>query len=144
MTLEWLADVLRWGGPALALGALLWAVFAARAEILASLPKNRGALLAAVSLAIAAAAIRLSIIPAWTRHTYDGHEAERRKFGWTSATVLTDAGDPTHVVVVGKVKSLAQAKDFTNSASLKETMKKIGVISAPDIAFLKVVEQKAY
>ena len=75
---------------------------------------------------------------------YDGHEAERRKFGWTSSTVLTDAGDPTHVVVVGKVKSLAQAKDFTNSPSLKETMKKIGVISAPDIAFLKLVEQKAY
>lgn len=75
---------------------------------------------------------------------YDGHEGERRKFGWTSATVLTDAGDPTHVVVVGKVKSLAQAKDFTNSPSLKETMKKIGVIGPPDIAFLKLVEQKAY
>ena len=37
---------------------------------------------------------------------YDGNEAARKKFGWTSATVLTDAGDPTHVVVVGKVKSL--------------------------------------
>ena len=23
---------------------------------------------------------------------YDGHEAERKKYGWTSATVLTDAG----------------------------------------------------
>ena len=44
----------------------------------------------------------------------------------------------------GKVKSLAQAKDFTNSPSLKETMKKIGVISPPDIAFLKLVEQKSY
>jgi hypothetical protein len=75
---------------------------------------------------------------------YDGHEPMRKKFGWTSATVLTDAGDPTHVVVVGKVKSLAQAKDFTSSPSLKETMKKIGVISPPDIAFLKVVEQKTY
>jgi hypothetical protein len=61
-----------------------------------------------------------------------------------SATVLTEAGDPTHVVVVEKVKSLAQAKDFTNSPSLKETMKKIGVISPPDIAFLKVVGQKSY
>ena len=75
---------------------------------------------------------------------YDGHESERKKFGWTSATVLTDAADPTHVVVIGKVKSLAQAKDFTNSPSLKETMKKIGVISAPDIAFLKMVELKTY
>ena len=75
---------------------------------------------------------------------YDGHESERRKYGWTSATVLTDAGDPTQVVVVGKVKSLAQAKDFTSSPSLKETMKRIGVISPPDIAFLKLVEQKAY
>ena len=75
---------------------------------------------------------------------YDGHETVRRKFGWTSATVLTDAGDPTHVVVVGKVKSLAQAKDFTGAPSLKETMKKAGVTSAPDIAFLKVVEQKTY
>lgn len=37
-----------------------------------------------------------------------------------------------------------QAKDFTSSASLKETMKKIGVVSPPDIAFLKVVEQKTY
>jgi hypothetical protein len=75
---------------------------------------------------------------------YDGHEPVRKKFGWTSATVLTEAGDPTHVVVVGKVKSLAQAKDFASSPSLKETMKKIGVISPPDVAFLKVVEQKTY
>jgi hypothetical protein len=75
---------------------------------------------------------------------YDSHEAVRKKFGWTSATVMTEAGNPTHVVVVGKVKSLAQAKDFTNAPSLKETMQKGGVISAPDIAFLKVIEQKAY
>ena len=70
---------------------------------------------------------------------YDGHEAERRKYGWTSATVLTDAGDPTHVVVVGKVKTLAQAKEFANAPALKETMKKAGVVGAPDIAFLKLV-----
>ena len=75
---------------------------------------------------------------------YDGHESVRRKFGWTSATVLTDAGDPTHVTILGKAKSLAQAKDFTSAPSLKETMKKAGVISPPEIAFLKVVEQKAY
>jgi len=75
---------------------------------------------------------------------YDGNEAARKKFGWTSATVLTEAADPTHVVVVGKVKSLAQAKDFANAPALKETMKKAGVVSAPDIAFLKLVEQKTY
>lgn len=75
---------------------------------------------------------------------YDGNEPARKKFGWTSATVLTDAGDPTHVVVVGKVKSLAQAKEFASAPALKETMKKAGVVGAPDIAFLKVVEQKAY
>lgn len=75
---------------------------------------------------------------------FDGHEAVRKKFGWTSSTVLTDAGNPTHVVIVGKVKSMAQAKDFTNAPSLKETMQKAGVISAPDIALLKVVEQKTY
>lgn len=75
---------------------------------------------------------------------FDGHESVRKKYGWTSSTVLTDAGDPTHVVVVGKVKSLAQAKDFTKVPSLKEVMQKAGVTSAPDIAFLKVVEQKAY
>ena len=28
---------------------------------------------------------------------YDGHEPVRKKFGWTAATVLTDAGNPTHV-----------------------------------------------
>jgi hypothetical protein len=75
---------------------------------------------------------------------FDGHESVRKKYGWTSSTVLTDAGDPTHVVVVGKVKTLAQAKDFTKAPSLKEVMQKAGVTSAPDIAFLKVVEQKAY
>jgi hypothetical protein len=75
---------------------------------------------------------------------FDGHESVRRKFGWTAHTVLTDAGDPTHVVIIGKVKTLAQAKDFTKAPSLKETMQKAGVISAPDIAFLKVVEQKTY
>ena len=75
---------------------------------------------------------------------YDGHESVRKKFGWTSATVLTDASDSTHVTILGKVKSLAQAKEFTSAPSLKETMKKAGVISAPDIAFLKVVEQKTY
>jgi len=75
---------------------------------------------------------------------FDGHESVRKKYGWTSATVLTDAADPTHIVVVGKVKSLAQAKDFTKEPSLKEVMQKAGVTSAPDIAFLKVVEQKTY
>ena len=75
---------------------------------------------------------------------YDGHENVRKKFGWTSATVLTEAGDPTHVTIVGKVKSLTQAKDFTKEPSLKQVMQKAGVTSAPDIAFLKTVEQKAY
>lgn len=75
---------------------------------------------------------------------YDGHEVVRKKYGWTSASVMTDAGDPTHVVVVGKVKTLAQAKSFTKDPGLKELMQKIGVVSAPDIAFLKTVEQKTY
>ena len=75
---------------------------------------------------------------------YDGHENVRKKFGWTNATVMTDAADPTHVTIVGKVKSLAQAKDFTKAPSLKEVMQKAGVTSAPDVTFLKVVEQKSY
>jgi|GEM_PF-812988 len=75
---------------------------------------------------------------------YDGHENVRKKFGWTSATVLTEAADPTHVTIVGKVKSLTQAKDFTKVPSLKEVMQKAGVTSVPEIGFLKMVEQKAY
>lgn len=75
---------------------------------------------------------------------FDGHESVRKKFGWTSSTVMNEAADPTHVVIVGKVKSLAQAKDFTKAPSLKEAMQKAGVTSAPDITFLKIVEQKTY
>ena len=75
---------------------------------------------------------------------FDGHEASRRKFGWTAHTVLTSVGDPNDVFIVGKVKSAAAAKEFGAQPELKEVMKKAGVVGAPDISLLKVAEQKTY
>lgn len=76
MILNVLADALRWGGPALALLGLLGAVAASRAEILPRFPLDRRAQLGIAALAVAAAVVRLAVVPAWTRHGYDGHEAE--------------------------------------------------------------------
>jgi len=75
---------------------------------------------------------------------FDAHEGVRKQFGWTSYTLLTDAGDPNHVTILGRIKSAAQAKDFGKAPSLKEAMQKGGVQGPPEVSLLKVMEEKTY
>jgi hypothetical protein len=68
---------------------------------------------------------------------YDGHATMRKKTALKDLYVFQDTNDPHNVFILFEAKDLAKAKEFTESADLRETMQKAGVIDRPDIWFLK-------
>jgi hypothetical protein len=46
------------------------------------------------------------------------------------------AQDPNEVVLLFEVQDMRHAKSFSDSADLRETMQKVGVMDKPDIYFL--------
>ena len=71
----------------------------------------------------------------WKRG-YDAHLPKRVEAGLTEKHLLRGAHDPKEVVLLFEAKDLNRAKAFAESADLRETMQKIGVLDKPDICFL--------
>ena len=71
----------------------------------------------------------------WKRG-YDAHLPKRAEAGLTEKHLLQDANDPNQVVLLLEAKDLSRAKAFAESADLRETMQKVGVLDKPDIYFL--------
>jgi hypothetical protein len=67
---------------------------------------------------------------------YDAHLPKRNEAGLTEKHLLRGASDPNEVVVLFEAKDLGRAKAFAESADLRETMQKVGVVDKPDIYFL--------
>jgi hypothetical protein len=72
----------------------------------------------------------------WKRG-YDTHLSKRADAGLTEKHLLRGANDSNEVVILFEAKDLSRAKAFAESADLRETMQKVGVIDKPDIYFLK-------
>jgi quinol monooxygenase YgiN len=71
---------------------------------------------------------------AW-RIVYDQHDAVRKSSGCTKADVFVNSANPNEVLVVTEWDSVEHSHKFAESANLKETMMKAGVISMPEITY---------
>ena len=71
----------------------------------------------------------------WKRG-YDAHLSKRIEAGLTEKHLLRGADNPNEVVALFEAKDLNRAKAFVDSADLRETMQKLGVVDKPDVYFL--------
>lgn len=71
----------------------------------------------------------------WKRG-YDAHLPKRVGAGLTEKHLLRGAQEPNEVILLFEVKDLNRAKTFAESADLRETMQRVGVVDKPDIYFL--------
>jgi hypothetical protein len=70
------------------------------------------------------------------RRGYDAHLPKRVAAGLTEKYLLRGADDANQVILLFEAQDLKRAKPFADSADLRETMQKVGVIDRPDIYFL--------
>jgi hypothetical protein len=73
--------------------------------------------------------------PEWKRG-YDAHLPKRVEAGLTEEYLLRGAKDQNEVILLFEARDLNRAKTFAESADLRETMQKVGVMDKPDIYFL--------
>lgn len=71
----------------------------------------------------------------WKRG-YDNHLTKRIDSGLTEKYLLHETDDTNVVTILFEALDINRARAFAESADLKETMKKLGVIDKPDIHFL--------
>ena len=71
---------------------------------------------------------------------FDAHAPVQKAAGFTKGRLLRNADDPQEIVILFEANDLAAARRFAQSADLKETMEKAGVIDRPDIYFLEEIE----
>jgi hypothetical protein len=67
---------------------------------------------------------------------YDAHLPKRVEAGLTEKYFLRGDYDPNEVILLFEAQDLTRAKAFAESADLRETMQKLGVLDKPDIYFL--------
>ncbi len=67
---------------------------------------------------------------------YDAHLSKRIEAGLTEQHLFRGATDANEVILLFEAKDFGRAKAFFESADLRETMEKAGVIDRPDIYFL--------
>jgi hypothetical protein len=68
---------------------------------------------------------------------YDAHLAKRNEAGLREKHVMRGAEDPNEVYVLFESTDPKRAKAFAESADLKATMQKGGVIDRPEVHFLE-------
>ena len=71
----------------------------------------------------------------WKRG-YDAHLPKRTEAGLTEKHLLRSTSDPNEVILLLEAKDHNRAKAFVESADLRETMQKVGVVDKPDVYFL--------
>ncbi len=75
---------------------------------------------------------------------FDAHGTVRAAHGCTEHRVLRSIDNPNAITVELRFGSAAQVQGFLSDPSLKETMDKFGVTSAPVVSMLDEVEQRTY
>jgi hypothetical protein len=71
----------------------------------------------------------------WKRG-YDAHLPKRAEAGLTEKYLLRGVHEPNEIILLFEAQDLKRAKTFAESADLRETMQKLGVVDRPDINFL--------
>jgi len=75
------------------------------------------------------------------KSVFDRLERLREKHGIIGHSVHRDATDPNVVVIVNRVRDMAEAKGYGASPELHAAMAEAGVQGAPEISFLNDVEE---
>jgi quinol monooxygenase YgiN len=70
------------------------------------------------------------------RKFFDESTATRTGYGCTGHKVFQSPSDPNEITILSEWKNIDQAKSYSASNVLRETMKDAGVISQPDVMFL--------
>ncbi len=79
----------------------------------------------------------------WKR-VYDDHLPKRNEAGLTERFLLRGADNENEVITLFEASDLVRARKFAESADLRETMEKAGVIDKPDIYYLTGEKAVAY
>ena len=80
---------------------------------------------------------------AWKR-IFDEHDATRKKAGLIGYAINRRTEKPNTVVVYLQAGSLDQIRAFVQSADLKATMDRAGVVGAPQITFVHGLDPASY
>ena len=73
------------------------------------------------------------------RKEYDAHDSVRLAYGITHFVIGRGMDDPNTIIVIDKIKDVMKAKEFSAWPSLKEAMKKAGVMGKPEFGFYDVI-----
>jgi hypothetical protein len=71
------------------------------------------------------------------RAVYDDFDAYRKANGIVGHAVNQELGKPNQVIVYQQANDIETLRKFADSAELKETMQKAGVVGPPDIQFVQ-------
>jgi heme-degrading monooxygenase HmoA len=72
---------------------------------------------------------------------YDEDRVVRKDKGSKGSSILRNADDPNHLVVITEWENLESAKNFAESEDLKNTMQSAGVIGRPAVFYLEEIER---
>lgn len=78
----------------------------------------------------------------WKR-AFDEHSSARAAGGSRGGQLFRSADNPNEMIAVFEWESLDQARQFGQSADLRETMQRAGVADIPDVYFVDKVEDVA-
>jgi len=73
------------------------------------------------------------------RKGYDAHDSVRQAYGISHYVIGRGMDDRNTVIVIDKMNDVTKAKEFSAMPSLKEAMKKAGVIGSPEFAYYEVI-----
>ena len=72
---------------------------------------------------------------------FDQDAAHRKATGSKGGLLFKSADDPNDIFILFEWQSQEEARAFTSSVDLKDTMSRAGVVGMPDIHFLDRVEK---
>ncbi len=72
---------------------------------------------------------------------FDDFRETRKKGGEKSYRICHTENDPNELDVIFEWDNLENARSFVKSPELKNAMEKAGIMEAPEISFLKEVDQ---
>ena len=75
--------------------------------------------------------------------SFDAAQSLREVGGVTGHSVHRDADDPNMIIIAARVSDLGRAREFYNSAELRQRMQAAGV-QDPQFTFAEDVEDKRY
>lgn len=75
------------------------------------------------------------------KSVFDGHSSLRSEAGSLGGKIFRSASDPNEIFTLLEWDSLDNAKKFAQSDSIKEAMKKAGVVGIPSIYFVEEIAE---